>query len=331
MRRILLLVCSFVAASMAFAQGVNFVVPARIQDKDSSILNQILRSSYYSNYQSITPIKKDQILNLSSIEVSFDMTTHLVFPYEILYVDLGSTDIVSQKADKVGNVLKMKANKRGFPPTTATVITTDGQFFSFMVSYADYPKILNINLFKNSATGNGNNIVTRYGQSVSPHTTENTAIALVGNVNMNEGEMDRLANTAMNKRRKLQHIGQEKYHMDVAVDNIFIRGNVLFFSCSFENNSEVAYDFDFVKFFIRDKKLLKRTAQQELEIEPVHVFDPKKASTIMGKGLVKKVFCFQKFTVFDDKDLYVEIFEKNGGRTFIFNLTNEDLIRAKKI
>lgn len=66
------------------------------------------------------------------IGVPFSKTVHILFPSEVCYVDLGSTDIIAGKADGVENVVRVKAAVRNFPgETNFSVITGDGSFYSF--------------------------------------------------------------------------------------------------------------------------------------------------------------------------------------------------------
>lgn len=46
------------------------------------------------------------------IGVPFSKTVHVLFPAEVRYVDLGSTDIIAGKADGVENVVRVKAAVR---------------------------------------------------------------------------------------------------------------------------------------------------------------------------------------------------------------------------
>ena len=81
------------------------------------------------------------------IGVPFSKTVHILFPSEVRYVDLGSTDIIAGKADGVENVVRVKAAVRDFPgETNFSVITGDGSFYSFIVSYEEEPEALNINM-----------------------------------------------------------------------------------------------------------------------------------------------------------------------------------------
>ena len=48
-------------------------------------------------------------------------------------------------------------------------------------------------------------------------------------------------------------------------------------------------------------------------------------------GFERTVFALPKFTIPDDKKLVVEMYEKQGGRHQIFEVDNEDLVRAETI
>jgi hypothetical protein len=69
---------------------------------------------------------------------------------------------------------------------------------------------------------------------------------------------------------------------------------------------------------------------QESEVTPVFVFNSG-TSTIPGPGEVDQVYALRKFTIPDDKNLVVEMFEKGGGRVLSFNVTNADILKARKI
>lgn len=63
------------------------------------------------------------------MEVTYDKTSHLIFPTAIRYVDLGSEYLIAGKAEDAENVLRVKASVRNFEPeTNFSVITNDGRF-----------------------------------------------------------------------------------------------------------------------------------------------------------------------------------------------------------
>lgn len=79
------------------------------------------------------------------IEVSYSKTTHILFPAEVKYVDLGSSNIIAGKAAGAENVVRVKAAVRDFADeTNFSVITADGSFYSFDVEYKDNPATLSL-------------------------------------------------------------------------------------------------------------------------------------------------------------------------------------------
>ena len=69
----------------------------------------------------------NQIIAPHLIEVTFSKTVHILFPSEVKYVDLGSYDIIADKATGVENVVRIKSAVKGFEgETNFSVITADG-------------------------------------------------------------------------------------------------------------------------------------------------------------------------------------------------------------
>ena len=50
-----------------------------------------------------------------------------------------------------------------------------------------------------------------------------------------------------------------------------------------------------------------------------------------GKSSERTVFALPKFTIPEDKKLVVEMYEKQGGRHQMFEVDNEDLVRAEPV
>lgn len=89
----------------------------------------------------------NQIISPHKIEVTFQKTVHILFPSEVKYVDLGSFDIIADKATGAENVVRIKAAVKGFEgETNFSVITADGCFYSFNVVYKDEPAWLSIEM-----------------------------------------------------------------------------------------------------------------------------------------------------------------------------------------
>ena len=251
------------------------------------------------------------------LEATFSKTVHLIFPSAVKYVDLGSTDIIAGKSDGVENVVRVKASVEGFSEeTNFSVITSDGTFYSFIVVYADQPALLNINMDQWKAgehpvAGGG-------GVQVAELGTEDPA--LVRKV---------MYTIYQRNRRDVKHIGSREFGMTALLRGIYVHRDLLFLHISLANASNVPFDVDFIRFRIVDKKVAKRTAQQETTIEPVRTYSA--LTRIEGQSSGRMVYAFGKITIPDDKFLEVEIYEKDGSRHQRFHIENADLVAARLI
>lgn len=251
------------------------------------------------------------------LEVTFSKTVHLIFPSAVKYVDLGSTDIIAGKSDGVENVVRVKAAVEGFSEeTNFSVITSDGTFYSFIVVYADQPALLNINMDQWKAgerpvSGGG-------GVQVAELGTEDPA--LVRKV---------MYTIYQRNRRDVKHIGSREFGMTALLRGIYVHRDLLFLHVSLANASNVPFDVDFIRFRIVDKKVARRTAQQETTIEPVRTYSA--LTRIEGQSSGRMVYAFGKITIPDDKFLEVEIYEKDGSRHQRFHIENADLVAARLI
>lgn len=262
----------------------------------------------------------NQIIAPHKVEVTFSKTVHILFPSEVKYVDLGSFDIIADKATGAENVVRIKAAVKGFEgETNFSVITADGCFYSFNVVYADEPAQLSIEmedwLSRNPMGGAVNDRMFVKLKELGGETP------LVVN---------RIMYTLYKKnKRDIKHIGSKKYGIQTLLKGVYINNDLLYLHTVLRNYSDVSFDIDYVRFKVIDKKVAKRTAMQENNIEPVRTFN--RLTTIDGKATVRNVFVLPKFTLPDDKVLVVEFYEKGGARHQSFRIENTDLVAAKTI
>lgn len=89
----------------------------------------------------------DRMIPPYGLEVTYDKTTHIIFPSSVRYVDLGSPNLIAGKADGAENVIRVKATVKNFrEETNMSVITESGSFYAFNVKYAEEPLLLNIEM-----------------------------------------------------------------------------------------------------------------------------------------------------------------------------------------
>jgi len=132
-----------------------------------------------------------------------------------------------------------------------------------------------------------------------------------------------------NDKREVKHIGCKRFGIQYLLKGIYTHNGLLYFHTQIRNSSNVPFDVDFITFKIVDKKVAKRTAIQEQVIFPLRAYNY--TVRVAGNKDECTVFAMDKFTIPDDKQLVVELNEKNGGRHQSFTIENEDLVKAKVI
>lgn len=240
------------------------------------------------------------------LPITFYKTTNLIFPYAIKSVDRGSKDILVQKAKGVENILQVKAGKLGFDQTNLTVITADGKLYSYVLNYSDTLTVLNI----------------RFDNASADHPE-----AFFSNTSINEAQVKADADTVAIAKETLHGIKDKRYGMKMKLSGLYIKDDVLFLRLTLQNHTNINYDIDQLRFYLRDERKAKRTATQELEISPLYA--KRDTAVIVGGSEEVFVYALPKFTIPDKKYLAIELMEKSGGRHLKLSVHNRTIVRAK--
>lgn len=262
----------------------------------------------------------DRMIPPHALEVAFNKTTHVIFPSEIVYVDLGDENLVAGLADGAKNVLRVKSAVKSFKSeTNLTVITDDGCFFTFNVKFAKEPLLLNIEMTD----------FIHDGEAVNrPNNAQEIFLERLGQ------ESPMLVKLIMKSiykqdKREIKHIGSKRFGVQFILKSIYTNNGLLYFHTELKNTSNIAFDIDYISFKIVDKKVVKRTAMQEQVLEPLRAQNY--VTVVNGKKSERTVFALEKFTIPDDKQLVIEVAEKEGGRNQSFVVENGDIVRANVI
>ena len=252
-------------------------------------------------------------LPVTPFYVSDQKTTHLVFPYPVTYVDLGNPGIIAAKATGAENIVRVKAAGNAFPEANMTVLTSGGKLYMFLVNYQHDPKVLSLDL-------------GAAGEAAGGQATAATGGAILSNSPIPQGNLDAYSGQAL--ARGGTSASERANQLSLRAGAVGYQQETLFFPLHIANKSNVTYDVDFVKFYIQDKQVAKRTAEQALEVNPVYVFNGA-LKKIPARGMLEQVYIFRKFTIPDQKQLIIELYEKGGGRNIKLRLTNADLLKAR--
>ncbi|EFR35078.1 conjugative transposon TraN protein [Porphyromonas asaccharolytica PR426713P-I] len=291
-------------------------LPAMAQQVEEN--NQLLSSG--DLYQGMSrSIPNGRVVLPYGLEVTFEKTVHLIFPAAIRYVDLGSQNIIAGKADDAENVLRVKAAVREFETeTNMSVICEDGSFYAFNVKYADEPEKLSMEMKDFLAPTEGrlpSNRADIYFKELGSESP--ILVKLI------------MKSIYQNDKRIIKHVGAKQFGMRFLLRGLYAHNGLLYFHVRMDNESNMPYAVDFITFKVVDKKVAKHTAIQERILQPLRAFHQ---VMWIGAGRSERiVFALEQFTLSEDKQLEVTLYERNGSRTLTFYVEPEDLLLTKKI
>ena len=263
------------------------------------ILFQMKSEAQLEVGQSIDPVK---------LAITNGKTTHIIFPFAIKSVDKGTQDVLVQKAIGVENVLQVRAGKPGFTETNLTVITSDGSLFSYVLSYAPMITTLNVLAGKPQVrTGN----VAVFKEEATTDKIQQAAELVAG------------------KSEKMKGVSKTTSGISLAMTGLYIHDEVCYLRITLENSSVIGYDLQMLRLYIMDKKRSKRTASQEVVIEPVFIY--RNTKRILPGATQDVVIAVPKFTISDKKHFVLSMQEAGGGRHLEVRIGNKTLMRAKRI
>jgi len=244
------------------------------------------------------------------LSVSYNTTTVLVFASAVKPIDKGDRTVIAQKQPGVDNVLKLKAARRNFLPTNLHVFTSDGRLYAFDLTYTD----------SIASTFNLSRLIPTGGSD------SNTTV-LFTNEPLNSEQMSQYINSV--KSLPISHYTSRRhFKMKFQLETIGMASHLLFFRFSITNLSNLDYNIDFIRLYVRDKQKTKRSSIQEQEILPVY---QDSETSVPGNSSIIHVVAVPAFTLADNKQLVVELFEKNGGRSVTLHLKNNQLFKANNL
>ncbi len=257
------------------------------------------------------PLPPSTLIPHYLLRIGYNTTTVLVFAAPVKPVDRGDRDIIAQKQPGVENVLKLKAARKNFPITNLHVFTGDGKIFAFDIVYTD----------SLASTHN----LTMLDQS-SPTVTQ--PVVLLSQEPVNTSEMQTYVERLKNLPASHQGPADSRNKMSIRLDRVSMAGPLMLFRFRIANHSNLDYNMDFLRLYIRDRLKAKRTSVQEKEILPVY---EDSNMSIPGDSVITHIIAVPAFTLAGGKQFIIEAYEKNGGRSLTLFVKNKTLLKARKL
>jgi conjugative transposon TraN protein len=249
-------------------------------------------------------------MTAQKVPVTYNKMTNLVFPIAIRAGIKVSREVLVQKVKGVDNVIELKAARPHFAPTNLSVFGLDGRLYTFELEYANNPPVLSFT------------IVSAFTENLSSCYPEQSPLILTG-LPVDQSTLASDAVSLAGKKGFLYRSAHiEKMRLQVA--GIYLKDSLLWFVLRISNHSLIPYHPEYLRLFTVDRKRAKRTAIQEVSMEPVYEKLPAAV-----EGNVSFALGFASFTIARDKKLILEVAERGGGRVMTLPISCKMLLRAR--
>jgi len=253
-------------------------------------------------------------LTAQKVPVTEHKMTNLVFPMAIRAGIKVSRDVLVQKVKGVENVLELKAARPHFAPTNLSVFGLDGRLYSFNLEYADNPPVLNFAVVPAPA-----------GEAVMLSPVK--PLLLLTGLPVDQTTLAEDAGT-LAKEKGFLHTSARSEKMRLQVEGIYLKDSLLWFTLRLRNATQVPYSPEYIRLFIQERTKARRTAIQETPIEPMYTVLPNR---ITGRSSEIFALGYPLFTVPRDKELWLEISERSGGRLLKLPISYKTVLKARSI
>lgn len=245
------------------------------------------------------------------ILVNSEVTTHIVMPENIKMVDLSTTKIIgNQCAD---NIVRIK------PFIEADSVPTH---------YREGELMGTLTLIGERHLAQYDVVYTASpSRAASIHRVPYAGLDSYINpeVSMPQSEMARYAWAVYGSGRKYNQVVSRANGMKAIVNNIYSIGDYFFIDYSLQNSTKIAYDIAEVRVKLTDKKEVKATNSQTVELSPVYSLNLARKF----KKNYRNVLVLDKLTFPDEKVLRIEISENQiSGRVITLTVEYDDILNA---
>lgn len=245
------------------------------------------------------------------ILVNSEVTTHIVMPENIKMVDLSTTKIIgNQCAD---NIVRIK------PFIEADSVPThyrEGELMGTLTLIGER-HLAQYDVVYTAAPS----------RAASIHRVPYAGLDSYINpeVSMPQSEMARYAWAVYGSGRKYNQVVSRANGMKAIVNNIYSIGDYFFIDYSLQNSTKIAYYIAEVRVKLTDKKEVKATNSQTVELSPVYSLNLAKKF----KKNYRNVLVLDKLTFPDEKVLRIEISENQiSGRVITLTVEYDDILNA---
>lgn len=255
------------------------------------------------------------------------------------------TDIVS---DIDGNVLYLQPTDT-VSETNINIITEDDCYFNFTLKYSSNADRFNYIYDQSDAifVSSANKIIpNNHTHIVTPTVIPTTTTSQVTEVKVIDNN---ITDTLLSEeyipslpvfRRTSQNIMSQTGYLSaynsirlknliISIKGIYIRDNKMFFRLEIDNSSNIVYDLEQIIFYVTAIKKKKAVTNEQLEYRPIYIYN--NVDKVEPKQHIETIYCFEKFTISPEKQLMIDIIERNGERNMRLPIQTNMIMAAQSI
>jgi uncharacterized protein YutD len=242
-----------------------------------------------------------------------NQTTHLIFPSDVNYADIG--DNSNYIIDYTNNILRIKGIKTN-QQTNLTVLTKDQHFYSFYVMHLENPQ-LNYFITKRMAIKVFNKPTNKSPPSAPEEMQNNTKITKkkvrlsfrnTSEKMQQDKHLFNKAHALLSKPHLYDYIGARHGDIQLKVTAIYHSLHNCFIVYQIRNRGAIPYDISYIEFGIKERKRPKKAALQERKLSPL--FTVKEDITrVLPYQVNEYVAVFGKISIPHDRLFYMEVIE----------------------
>lgn len=238
---------------------------------------------------------------LKTVYVNEHIYTHFVCSEPIQYVDISTKKV--QGDMPLSNILRIKPITKEQADLGVVTIVAQSYMVQYQMIYSTIQE----------------------ADKQIPIQQEGAIGLVMPEITLSLDEMLNFSKQILLKKDKNSKERVKKYGMEARLNNIYTIGDYFFVDISLKNKINIQFDIDQFRFKIEDKKIVKSTNFQQVEITPEYQF----YKTDDFKKKYRNVFVFKKFTYPNKKTFSIEISEKQiSGRNLILKVDYKEVLQA---
>lgn len=260
-----------------------------------------------------TALSASAVAPKQTILINDEVTTHIVMPEDIKMVDLSTAKVIgNQCAD---NIVRIKPFIESDPEVEPTVYR-EGELLGTLTLIGERHLAQYDVVYTATPARAASIYQVQYSGLQSYINPE---------VSMPKSEMTRYAWAVYGSDRKFNQLVFSANGMKAIVNNIYSIGDFFFIDYSLQNKTKIAYDIEEMRVKLTDKKEVKATNSQTIELTPAYSLNLVKRF----KKKYRNVLVIPKLTFPDEKVLRIEIAENQiSGRVITMTIEYDDILNA---